>query len=51
MMTSKSTRDDLPLIRDFVEGLLEFLYWGPAKLQRGTEALIERRAQLPGDTG
>lgn len=31
--------NDVPVIRDFVEGLLEFLYRGPAKLERGREAL------------
>lgn len=33
---------DVPLIRAFVEALLEFLYWGPAKLERGREALAAR---------
>jgi hypothetical protein len=33
---------DVPMIRDFVERLLEFLYWGPAKLERGRAALQER---------
>jgi hypothetical protein len=31
------TAADVPLIRDFVEALLDFLYWGPAKL-------VERQA-------
>jgi hypothetical protein len=30
------------LIRDFVDALLEFLYWGPSKLERG-RAAFERR--------
>ena len=34
--------DDVPLIREFVEALLEFLYWGPRKLERGREALKSR---------
>lgn len=33
---------DVPLIRDFIEGLLEYLYWGPAKLDRGSLALESR---------
>jgi len=33
---------DVPLIRVFVEALLEFLYWGPARLDRGREALETR---------
>lgn len=35
--------DDVPLIRGFVDALLEFFYWGPAKLARGREALARRR--------
>lgn len=35
--------DDVPLIRGFVEALLEFFYWGPANLTRGREALTRRR--------
>lgn len=35
--------DDVPLIRGFVEALLEFLYWGPAKLARGNAELQRRR--------
>lgn len=38
---------DVPLIRGFVEALLEFLYWGPATLTRGREAL-ERRIKEGG---
>jgi hypothetical protein len=33
---------DVPLIREFVESLLEFLYWGPAKLERGRQILQRR---------
>jgi hypothetical protein len=36
--------EDVPLLRDFVEALLEFFYWGPAKLARGREALERRRS-------
>jgi Domain of unknown function (DUF4145) len=39
-------REDVPLIRDFVETFLEFLYWGPAKLQRETVALTTRLTVL-----
>jgi hypothetical protein len=34
--------EDVPMIRDFVESLLDFLYWGPAKLERGRNALQNR---------
>jgi hypothetical protein len=34
--------EDVPLIRGFVEYLLEFLYWGPAKLERGRAELTAR---------
>lgn len=36
--------EDVPLLRGFVEALLEFFYWGPAKLARGREALESRRS-------
>lgn len=36
------TDEDVPVLRDFVENLLEALYWGPAKLDRGREALATR---------
>lgn len=39
--------EDVPLIRGFVEALLEFFYWGPAKLARGREALERRRGAAP----
>ncbi|MEX1140697.1 MAG: DUF4145 domain-containing protein [Thermoleophilaceae bacterium] len=39
---------DVPLIRDFAEGLLEFLYWGPAKLERGRQALQQRIGEAGG---
>jgi hypothetical protein len=39
---------DVPLIRGFVEALLEFLYWGPAKLERGEKALQERITEAEG---
>ncbi len=44
---------DVPLIRGFVEALLEFLYWGPAELERGRSALAGRinRGQVPGPSG
>jgi hypothetical protein len=38
---------DVPLIRDFVESLLDYLYWGPAKLRRGEEALEQRKSGKP----
>lgn len=38
--------DDVPLIRGFSEALLEFLYWGPAKLAQGTADLQRRRDAL-----
>jgi hypothetical protein len=34
---------DVPLIRGFVEALLDYLYWGPGKLARGRAALTARR--------
>lgn len=34
---------DVPLIRRFVEGMLDFLYWGPASLARLTEDLEARK--------
>jgi hypothetical protein len=34
--------DDVQLIRGFVEALLEFLYWGPGKLERSRAALAAR---------
>jgi hypothetical protein len=40
-------KEDVPLIREFVESLLEFLYWGPAKLERGRSALATRRGLPP----
>jgi len=36
------TAEDVPLIRDFMEAVLEFLYWGPAKLARGVADLKRR---------
>ena len=39
---------DLGLIRDFVEALLEFLYWGPAKLARGNAQLRSRLSAAKG---
>jgi hypothetical protein len=35
---------DVPLIRGFAEALLDFLYWGPAELERGSAALAARLA-------
>lgn len=34
--------EDVPLIRGFAESLLDFLYWGPANLELGREALQRR---------
>jgi Domain of unknown function (DUF4145) len=39
------TAVDVPLLRGFVESLLEFLYWGPDQLRRATEAFERRRAK------
>jgi hypothetical protein len=36
---------DVPLIRDFAETLLDYLYWGPEKLAQGKGRLEERRAR------
>lgn len=38
--------EDVPLVRQFVEALLEFLYWGPAKLAAGAALLEARRNAL-----
>jgi hypothetical protein len=38
--------DDVPLIRSFIEAILGFLYWGPARLARGTAELQRRRDAL-----
>jgi hypothetical protein len=43
--------DDVPLIRGFVESLLDFLYWGPAKLARGSADLEARRKALKAGNG
>ena len=40
---------DVSLIRGFVETLLEFLYWGPAKLERGRHALAARMSDAHRD--
>lgn len=37
--------EDVPVLRDFVENLLEALYRGPAKFERGQQKLDERRAE------
>lgn len=34
--------EDVPLLREFVEALLDYLYWGPLKLERGRKALARR---------
>jgi hypothetical protein len=39
----EATKPDIPLIRSFVDGILEFLYWGPERLARGTAELQRRR--------
>ena len=39
--------EDVPLIRDFVESLLDYLYWRPAKLQRVKSANERRRVSPP----
>lgn len=36
---------DVPLIRRFVESLLDFLYWGPANLTRVTDEFKKREAE------
>lgn len=36
------TTEDVVLIRGFVEGLLEYLYWGPEKYKRALAAFEER---------
>jgi uncharacterized protein DUF4145 len=36
---------DVPLIRRFVESLLDFLYWGPANLERVTAEFKRREAE------
>jgi hypothetical protein len=41
---------DVPLIRSFAEALLEFFYWGPAKLGRGAANLQRRRDALNAGT-
>jgi hypothetical protein len=35
--------DDVPLIRQFVDGLLDFLYWGPGGLKSLTQSLELRK--------
>jgi hypothetical protein len=35
--------DDVPLLRGFVESLLDYLYWGPQKLDQGRKALEEHQ--------
>jgi hypothetical protein len=37
--------DDVPLIRGFVDSLLEYLYWGPAKYERAAAVFEERKAK------
>jgi hypothetical protein len=37
--------EDVPLIRSFVESLLDFLYWGPANLARVTAEFKRREAE------
>lgn len=37
---------DITLIQNFAEALLQFLFWGPAQLVRGTDALKNRRDSL-----
>lgn len=41
--------EDVPVLRDFVENLLEALYWGPGKFERGQQRLDQRRAAHLGD--
>lgn len=38
------TPEDVVLIREFVESLLDYLYWGPEKYKRAIDAFEERRA-------
>jgi hypothetical protein len=42
------TPQDVVLIRGFVEGLLEYLYWGPEKYKRALDAFAERQASRDG---
>ena len=35
--------DDVPLIQSFVDGMLDFLYRGPARLEELTDRLERRR--------
>jgi hypothetical protein len=37
--------EDVPLIRKFVESLLDFLYWGPADLARVSAAFVKRETE------
>jgi len=40
--------EDVPLIRGFVDSLLEFLYWEPAALARAAAAFKKRRTEALG---
>jgi hypothetical protein len=42
------TKDDVTVIRGFVESLLDYLYWGPAKYERAVAAFEERTAKRDG---
>jgi hypothetical protein len=37
--------EEVPLIRKFVESLLDFLYWGPADLARVSAAFVKRETE------
>jgi hypothetical protein len=37
--------DDVPLIQGFVDSLLEYLYWEPAKYERAAAAFEERKGE------
>jgi Domain of unknown function (DUF4145) len=42
------TKDDVTVIRGFVDSLLDYLYWGPAKYKRAVAAFEERTAKRDG---
>lgn len=42
---------DVPLIRGFVEALLDFLYWGPANLEQVNAEFKRREAEANAPAG
>jgi Domain of unknown function (DUF4145) len=42
------TAADVTLTRGFVEGLLDYLYWGPARYERAAAAFEERKTKRDG---